>query len=82
MDPATTTAAADMDTAAARASASASAAAAGDPTCEKGRSSERPLFGAAFFVHFLDAAKATEAEETEKGAERAFKSVAKPRKPK
>jgi hypothetical protein len=31
---------------------------------------------------FLEAAKAVGADETEKGAERAFKSVVKPRKPK
>ncbi len=31
---------------------------------------------------FLEAAKAAGADETEKGAERAFRQVAKPRKPK
>jgi hypothetical protein len=34
------------------------------------------------YKRFLEAAKAAGADETEKGAERAFKAVVKPRKPK
>lgn len=34
------------------------------------------------YKRFLEAAKVAEADETEKGAEKAFKAVVKPRKPK